>query len=126
MSLNRWPAPKTFINPGDEIKGTLVGFDGASEKYPVLHIREAQGLVRIIRVTQAVLHERLVDLWPELGDRIWIRYDGEDPATKRPGMSAVKLWHVEIRRADKDPVPGDGTDHGIRGSASENVSGGGS
>lgn len=119
--LKRWPAPKTLTNPGDEIKGTLIAWDAYSEKYPVMHIQTADGLVRIVRVTQVRLHERLADLNPNLGDRIWIRYDGPAPKAA-PGMTPTKEFTVEVRRP-KDPGPGDGPDKGIRGSASDNASG---
>lgn len=119
--LKRWPAPKTFTEAGDEIKGTLVAWDAQSEKYPVLHIKEPTGMVRIVRITQVRLHEQLVDLDPDLGDRLWIRYDGEEDKAMK-GHNRAKKFTVEIRRA-KDPDPSGGTDNGIRGGASENVTG---
>lgn len=123
--LKRWPAPKTFSAPGDEIKGTIVGWDESSEKYPVIHIREASGLIRIVRVTQARLHERLVELLPDLGDRIWIRFDGEAKKAAQ-GMSKAKEFTVEIRRADngQSPAPGDGAEVNSGEVASENGTGG--
>lgn len=97
--LKRWPAPKTFIEAGDEIKGTLVAWDPLSEKYPVLHIQTADGMVRIVRITQVRLHEQLVDLNPDLGDRLWIRYEGEEDKAMK-GHSKAKRFTVEIRRAN--------------------------
>lgn len=95
--LRHWPAPKTFTEPGDEIKGTFVAWDPLSEKYPILHLRTADGLVRIIRVTQVRLHERLADLLPQEGDRLWIRYDGEEDKAMK-GHNKAKKFTVEIRR----------------------------
>lgn len=118
--LKRWPAPKTFVNDGDEIKGTLVAWDAMSEKYPVLHVQTADGMVRIVRVTQVRLHERLVELNPDIGDRLWIRYDGEEDKAMK-GHSKAKRFTVEVRRQDSQPpdnatapggaktVPGAGT-----------------
>lgn len=105
--LHRWPAPKTFGTVGDEIKGTVIAWDGSDAAYPSLHIRTADGLIRIVRVTQARLHERLAELLPDPGDRIWIRYDGESKRSV-PGMNPTKEFTVEIRRADSRPSA-DGT-----------------
>lgn len=100
--LKRWPAPKTFTQAGDEIKGTLVAWDAMSEKYPVLHIQTADGMVRIVRITQVRLHERLVELNPDIGDRLWIRYDGEEEKAMK-GHSKAKMFTVEIRRNGSQP-----------------------
>lgn len=84
---------------GDEIKGTVITWDGSDAKYPSLHLRTADGLIRIVRVTQARLHERLAELLPNPGDRLWIRYDGEADKSA-PGLSKTKEFTVQIRRAE--------------------------
>jgi len=105
--LNRWPAPKTFDTPGDEIKGVIVAWDTSSEAYPIIHIREATGLVRIVRIQQARLRERLAELLPEQGDEIWIRYTGD--AERAPkGLTKAKEFKVKVRRQGSQP-PEDGT-----------------
>ena len=100
--LQRWPAPKTFVAPGDEIKGTVLAWDGGDAKYPSLHIRTGDGLVRVVRVTQVRLHERLAELLPVAGDRIWIRYDGEAGKAVK-GFNKTKEFTVEVRRAGSPP-----------------------
>lgn len=94
--LKRWPAPKSFVKEGDEIDGILVAWDAMSEKYPVLHLQTAGGLIRIVRVTNARLHELLVDLDPDIGDRLFIRFDGLE-AKAAPGMNKAKKFTVERR-----------------------------
>lgn len=102
--LRRWPAPKTFTEPGDEIRGTLIGWDPLSEKYPVIHIQTADGMVRIVRVTQVRLHEQLAELDPDVGDRLLIRYDGEEEKAMK-GHNKAKKFTVEIRRANGSQPP---------------------
>jgi hypothetical protein len=118
----RWPTPLTFTEIGDEATGVIVALGDLKEKWPEIHVRQADGIVRIVRVTQARLHELLGELIPCVNDRIRIRYTGDGKAM--PGMAPAKQFTVEIKRAE-DPGPGDGTDKGIRGSASENVTGAG-
>lgn len=95
----RWPVPFTFTAAGDEATGTIVGLGDLKEKWPELHIRQADGLVRVVRVTQVRLHELLGELIPCVGDRVRIRYIGDAPKAA-PGMSPVKEFTVEIRRQD--------------------------
>lgn len=96
----KWPVPLTFTKPGDEAVGEIVAMipDG---KTPELHLRQADGIVRVLRVTQARLHELLGEAVPCLGDRIRVRYIGDGKAM--PGMSPAKEFTVEIRRAGSQP-----------------------
>lgn len=102
--LKRWPAPKSFVNKGDEIDGILVAWDAMSEKYPVLHLKTAGGLIRIVRVTNVRLHEQLADLDPDIGDRLFIRYDG-DETKAAPGMTKAKKFTVERRARSNGTTP---------------------
>ena len=106
--LRRWPAPKTLVNPGDEIKGTLIAWDPLSEKYPIAHIKTADGYVRLLRITQVRLHELIADADPQIGDVIWIRYDGESEKAMR-GLNKTKLFTVKVRPAGSQPPNGTGT-----------------
>lgn len=92
----KWPVPFTFLEPGDEATGQVVGFGDLREKWPEVHIRDGEGRVRIVRVTQTRLHELLCEQEPDVGDRIRIRFTGLGKAM--PGMSAPKEFTVEIRR----------------------------
>lgn len=102
--FKRWPIPKTFTEVGDEVKGELVAYDAMSEKYPVIHVKTAGGMVRIVRITQARLLERIAELNPNIGDRILIRYEGEAKKAA-PGMNRVKEFTVEVRRQGSRPAP---------------------
>lgn len=119
----KWPVPLTFTEPGDEATGVIVATDD-SEKWPVLHIQQSDGIIRVVRVTQARLHELLGEKAPDVGDKVRIRYIG--PAAKAaPGMSPAKEFTVEVRRRNSRPP--DGTDTGISGETKqpENVPGAG-
>lgn len=118
----RWPAPLTFLEPGDEAVGDVVALGDPSEKWPELHLRQADGIIRVVRVTQTRLHELLSEAVPCVGDRVRIRFTGLGKAM--PGMSAPKEFTVEVRR--KGSQPRTGTDNGTSGeTTSENASGAG-
>lgn len=112
----RWPAPLTFTNIGDEAVGEVVAPADVDTKFPELHIKQDDGIVRVVRVTHARLHELLVERIPQAGDRIRIRYIGDGKAA--PGMAPAKQFTVEIKRKGSPPQGG-GT--GVRGSAPENA-----
>lgn len=92
-----WPAPLTFTKPGDKAEGEIVAEGDLDEKWPELYIRQADGIVRVVRVTHARLHELLAEALPRVGDRIRIRYVG-DAKKAAPGMSPAKEFTVEVRR----------------------------
>lgn len=118
--LARFPIPFTFENVGDEIDGLLLGLE-VEPTFVRLHLRTPDGKVRVVNVTQSRLKERLLgDHDPELGDRIRIRRL-EDAEESAPRMKPAKRFKVAVTR----PGSSDGTDQGIRGSASENVAGAG-
>lgn len=119
MSLDywrRWPAPLTFTNPGDEAIGVVIGTGDPRDQWPELHLKQDDGIVRIVRITQARLRELLGELVPCEGDWLRIVYTG-DAKKAAPGKSPTKEFTVEIRRA-KDPGSRGGTGSGgVRGSA---------
>jgi hypothetical protein len=117
----KWPVPLTFTEAGDEATGEIIALGDLREKWPELHIRQADGIVRIVRVTQARLHELLGEAVPCAGDRIRIRYTG-DAQKAAPGMSPAKEFTVELRRAGSQPPAG--TD-GSGTASSENAPGAG-
>lgn len=100
----RWPVPLTFTKAGDEAIGEIVALGDMKEKWPELHVRQADGIVRVVRVTQARLHELLGELTPGVGDRVRIRYTGDAPKAA-PGMSPAKEFTVEIRRKEQESRP---------------------
>lgn len=95
--LARWPTPITFEKPNDQIRGELIAWDAMAEKYPVMHLRTPDGFIRIVRLTQTKLLERVVDANPQLGDHLFIRYDGEAKRAA-PGLNRTKEFTVEIER----------------------------
>jgi len=114
----KWPVPFTFTVAGDEAAGIIVGLGDLSATWPELHIRDGDGLVRVVRVTQRRLHEQLGELQPGIGDKIRIRYTGDtgSPAGRIKEF-AVKVW-------PKDSQPRPGTEAGTNGGkAAENAAG---
>jgi hypothetical protein len=108
----RWPVPLTFANPGDEATGEIIATGDLRDKCPELHIRQADGIVRIVRITHARLHELLGELTPGVGDRVRIRYTG-DAEKALPGMNPAKEFTVEIKRQGSQPLGG--TDNATSG-----------
>lgn len=111
MSLDywkRWPAPLTFTNPGDKAEGEVIIPVDTRTQTPELHVRQKDGMVRVVRVTHARLHELLAEILPNAGDRIRIVYTGDGKAA--PGMSPAKQFTVQIRRAGSPPPDGDTAD----------------
>ena len=112
--LSRWPVPITFEKPGDQIKGELIAWDSMAEKYPVMHLRTADGFIRVVRLTQTRLLERMVDANPDIGDHLLIRYDGEAERAM-PGLNKTKEFTVQIRRKDSQPPAEKGQKDGAQG-----------
>lgn len=98
----RWPVPFTFDQPGDEAVGDVVGLGDLREKWPEVHIKDRDGRIRVVRVTQVNLHEQLCTEEPCVGDRIRIRFVGLGKKAK-PDMSPPKLFTVEVRRKGSQP-----------------------
>lgn len=93
-----------FNAKGDTIEGEILGltvttFGGTAEPTPVLLIRTNTG-DREVTASQAVLVSRLAETSPEVGDKVRITYEGEDPKGARPGRSPAKLFTVIVKRAD--------------------------
>lgn len=72
---------------------------------PRLVIRQDDGQQVIVEAYQQRLLAELVLAKPAVGDRIRIRYLGEDKSAA-PGMSPVKRFAVSVRRADSQPPDG--------------------
>lgn len=106
---NRWPIPLTFTEPGDKVEGVIVAFGDMRDKYPQIHVRTADGKVRVVNITQARLHEQLGELAPGEGDRIRITYAGEAPKAA-PGMNPTKEFTVELKRAAGPRPPENGAE----------------
>lgn len=88
---------------------------------PRLAIRQDDGILVIVDAYPTRLLAELVLARPAVGDRVRIRYLGEDTKAA-PGLNPVKRFAVDVKRA-APPGPGDGTD--VRGSASDNATGAG-
>lgn len=91
---------------------------------PRLAIRRDDGVLVIVDAYPTRLLAELVLAKPFIGDRIRIRYLGEE-AKAPAGMNPVKRFTVEVKRQEA-PGPRGGTDEDIRGGASENAPGTGS
>jgi hypothetical protein len=97
-----------FNNPGDSIEGEILNlsattFGGTADPTPVLLIRTTAG-DREVTASQAVLCSKLAENSPEVGDRVKITYDGEDPRGARPGRNPAKLFTVIVKRATAPPA----------------------
>jgi hypothetical protein len=68
-------------DPGDKLSGEVVelsaraGYDG--ELYPIVTIRQRDGIELAVHAFHAVLRNELAKLAPQPGQRIAIRYDGQ-------------------------------------------------
>ena len=92
-----------------EVKGTVEALRETRAKVtdpwtPRLAIRQDDGVLVIVDAYQQRLLAELVLAKPAVGDRIRIRYLGED-ARSAPGMNPVKRFTVEVRRPTDSPAP---------------------
>lgn len=92
----------TFNNIGDEIVGTIkeirVGSDYRRNPCPELILETDNGL-RTLTVGQTLLKARLIELAPEVGDRIKIVYTGNGEA--KAGKNPPKQFQVGIKSGIK-------------------------
>lgn len=66
------------------------------EWIPEIRIRTGDGVLVKVLASQKRLLAQLVELKPRVGDRIKIRYDGEDQRSA-PGMRPTQRWTVGVR-----------------------------
>jgi hypothetical protein len=116
----RWPVPLTFEKPGDKAEGVIVAEGDPRQKWPEIHVRQDDGIVRIVRVTQTKLREKVGVLAPCQGDWIKIVYIG-DAKKAAPGMNPTKEFTVEVRRVGSGPQV---TDSAALGKGASAVDGG--
>lgn len=98
-----------FDKPG-EIIGTVrrLTEEGTGEnRAPKLVLELDDGVIVNVVARQARLVAELVDKKPVVGDRIRIRYHGE-ASRAAPGMSKVKEFTVQVRRAEAPAGSGGG------------------
>jgi hypothetical protein len=91
---------------GEEVIGTIenLGEESYREvRHPKLKIRGDDGEVTYVVASQKRLKAKLRALRPKVGDRIRIRYDGQDP-TSAPGMHPTQRFSVALAKA-KAPGP---------------------
>ncbi len=111
--------------PGQEILGTIEALRETRAKpsdpwTPRLAVRLADGVLVIVDAYQQRLLAELVLAAPAVGDRIWIKYLGEDTRAA-PGMSPVKRFKVKVQAADSQPPDGAGSGQSGDSAGPENV-----
>lgn len=94
--------------PPTEIVGTVEALRETRAKpsdpwTPRIAVRLDDGVLVIVDAYQQRLLAELVLAAPAVGDRIRIRYLGEDKKSA-PGMNPVKRFSVEVRRGAADPA----------------------
>jgi hypothetical protein len=95
-----------FLEPGDEVVGVLEGLYEVKlqgEYVPRLKIRRDDGQGVFVIAGQKRLLAELVRHRPVVGDRIRIRYVGEEKAA--PGMSPTKLFLVAVNKPGSPDTP---------------------
>lgn len=96
-----------------EVVGTVEGLRETRAKpadpwTPRLAVRQDDGVLVIVDAYPTRLLAELVLNKPFVGDRVRIRYLGEDKKAA-PGLNPVKRFTVEVKRAGSSQPPGDGT-----------------
>lgn len=88
--------------PGDTVVGTVIEADvGWSDwlndrqggSYPILTVQQDDGSLRNVHCFQAVLYRRVMNLRPQIGERIKFVYHGKKD---RPDKTAVALFTVRV------------------------------
>lgn len=107
-----------------EVKGTVEALRETRAKVsdpwtPRLAIRQDDGVLVIVDAYQQRLLAELVLAQPAVGDRIRIRYLGEDKKAA-PGMNPVKRFSVQVRSQDSQP-PGTSGSGEVPGESSPEV-----
>lgn len=91
-----WDSPKEIVGTVEALRETRAK---ASDPWtPRLAVRQDDGVLVIVDAYQQRLLAELVLAKPVVGDRIKIRYLGED-AKSAPGMNPVKRFNVRVQRA---------------------------
>lgn len=101
-----WEKPIQVVGTVEALRETRV--KPTDPWTPRLAIRQNDGVLVIVDAYQQRLLAELVLAKPAVGDRIRIRYLGEDERSA-PGMSPVKRFTVEVRREGSQP-PGEPPD----------------
>lgn len=98
-----------FVKAGDNIEGKILNittttFGGSADPTPVLTLQTDRGVVTEVTASQSVLCSRLAEAGPDVGDTIYITYDG-DADNAKPGRSPAKLFTVVVKRAGEVAAP---------------------
>jgi hypothetical protein len=102
-----WEKPMEVIGTVEALKETRA--KPGDPWTPRLAIRQDDGILVIVDAYQQRLLAELVLARPAVGDRIRIRYHGEDKRSA-PGMNPVKRFSVQVRReGSQTPERADGT-----------------
>lgn len=101
-----WEKPTEVVGTLEALRETR---PKASDPWtPRLAIRQDDGILVIVDAYQQRLLAELVLAKPAVGDRIRIRYLGEDKKAA-PGMNPVKRFSVQVRPGSQAPGRADGT-----------------
>ena len=94
-------------NPGDTIIGVITALDsrdGGYGDYPIVTVQEdGTGNLTAIHAFRTVLKNEVINQQPQVGDRIAVRYLGQQPA-KRPGGSPYHSYKMALERGAGTPA----------------------
>lgn len=105
---HQFPITIDWTVEGQTIIGTIEHLGETKHRdewSPRIHIRQDDGILAIVTAYQTRLLSELVRLAPKVGDRIRIRYLGDNDKTA-PGMAPTKQFAVALKPAgttDQEP-----------------------
>lgn len=97
----QFTATMDFLEPGETVVGTIEHLGEVKTRdgwLPRLHIRQDDGVLVYVNCGPKRLIAELIRLQPKVGDRIKIRYLGDEERSA-PGMNPVRRFAVAVRPA---------------------------
>ncbi len=98
-----------FENVGDTIRGVLMHRAIVDTKFgrKLKYVLETDDGLRTLWCGQAQLAAKLAQLEPAVGDKVGIRWTGEEPSNKG---NPLKTFQVKAEKVAPEPAPSDGWD----------------
>jgi hypothetical protein len=88
-------------NPGDKLVGEVVELsqrEGLYGVYPIITVREDDGTERAVHAFHAVAAAELAKVRPQVGERIAIKYVGQEPTADGRSGSFYHRYRVAVDR----------------------------